>query len=93
MKFGKYDRNVTLHCPTCGGTQFEFDHDINDANMSIRCISCNCEMTKEDLIRENSENIDEHVSEMGDELHDEFVKELRKSFKKAFKGSKNIKFK
>ena len=93
MKSGEYDRNVTLICPTCGGTQFEYDDDIDDAHMSVRCIFCNREMMKEELIRENSENIEEHVSEIGKEVRDDFVKEMRKNLKKAFKDNKNIKFK
>lgn len=93
MKSGKYDRNVTLCCPTCGGTQFEYDNGIDDAHANVRCISCNREMTKEELIHENSENIEEHVSEIGKEARDDLVKEMRKNLKKAFKGNKYIKFK
>lgn len=93
MKPGKYDRNVSLHCPTCGGTQFEYDDGINDAHKSVHCISCDREMTKDELIHENSENIEEHLSEIGKKVRDDFAKEMRKRLMKAFKGNKNIKFK
>lgn len=93
IKSGKYDRNITLQCPTCGGMQFEFDDDIDEGNAKIQCISCDREMTKDELIHENSENIEVHASEVGKEVLDDLAKEMKKSLKKAFRGSKNIKIK
>lgn len=93
MNFDKYDRNVSLLCPTCGSTQFEYDETLENDYAKLRCVSCDREMTKEELIHENSENIDEHMGEMGKQAVDDVAKEMRKSLKKAFSGNKNIKFK
>ena len=93
MKISKYDRNVTLICPTCGGNQFETGDDIDESMAPVRCISCNRELTKDELIRENAANIEEHASEIGKEVVDDFAKEMKKSLKKAFRGSKNMKIK
>ena len=56
----------------------------------VKCISCEREFTKDELIRENSENIDEHISEIGRQTTKDAAEELRKSLKKAFQGNKNI---
>ncbi|RUO18006.1 hypothetical protein CWE08_12075 [Aliidiomarina iranensis] len=93
MNSEKYDRNVSLHCPTCGATQFEYDETLEDDHSMVRCISCDREVTKAELIHENSENINEHMEEIGKQAADDVAKEMRKSLKKAFRGNKNIKFK
>ena len=92
MRASKYDRNVTLICPTCGGSQFEMGYDIDEPTASVKCISCDRELTKDELIRENSPNIKEHASEIGKEAKGDFAKEMKKMLKKAFSGNKNIKF-
>lgn len=84
MDVSKYNRQVTLLCPTCGGTQFEHEEGSFEV---ARCASCQRETTKDELIRENSENISKHVDEMGSELTEELSKELTR----AFSGIKNIK--
>lgn len=93
MKPGKYDRNVQLRCPTCANTQFEYDPDDERETSVVRCVGCGHESTREELIRENSENIHEHVKDIGTEAVQDVAKELRKTLKKAFSGSKNIKIK
>jgi len=50
-------------------------------------------MTQDDLIRENSENLEAHAAEMADEAIKESVKQFNKSLRDAFKGNKNIGFK
>lgn len=87
MDSEKYNRSIVLNCPTCGNTDFETSEDEN--NPLVKCISCNREMTKDDLINENGENIDVNVEEITDEV----VEDLSKMLKNAFKGSKNIKIK
>lgn len=81
MSDDSYSRNVELVCPTCGGSQFEHDDDIETSTAEVRCIGCNTRMTKEDLIAANAENIEEHVKEIGDEV----VKDAQKRLKQAFK--------
>ncbi|SFP58481.1 hypothetical protein SAMN03159463_04514 [Mesorhizobium sp. NFR06] len=86
----KYARSVTLLCPTCGNTQFEFegsDHNVN----SIRCPSCDRTFTKEELIHENGEVVSASVDEMSREIINDITKDFKAGLKKAFQGSKFIK--
>lgn len=93
MNAEKYDRNVSLLCPTCGSTQFEYDETLEEGHAMVCCTSCDREMTKDELIHENSENINEHMEEIGKKAVDDIAKDMRKSLKKAFSGNKNIKIK
>ena len=92
MQSGKYDRNVPLICPTCAGSQFEFDDEDARPEATVRCTSCGREMTRDELLCENSENVQEHVKEIGGEVVQDIAEEMRKSLKKAVRGNKNIKF-
>lgn len=91
MKFDKYNRNVTLLCPTCGGTLFQFDGESEDSITSAKCIGCNREFSKQELIDMNAENVGEHADEMKKEIAADFGKELKRRLQQAFKGSKYIK--
>ena len=93
MNNDKYSRNIELRCPTCGGSQFEYDDDIDADHAIVRCIGCDRTMTKDELIKENAENIDEHAKEIGKEAMDDLAKKMKKDLKKAFKGSKYVKCK
>jgi hypothetical protein len=76
----KYKRSITIHCPTCGHTQFEYEpENRNDATL-MKCASCQLTLTKAQLVEVNSENISEHVSEMGNELVADLTKDLRRLF-------------
>ena len=91
MDTEKYKRTVSLHCPTCGGTLFG---GIDDpSNEDVTCASCDRTLNRDELLRENSENIEEHLGEMKAAITKDFTKQLQDSLKSAFKGSKNIKFK
>ena len=87
-----YNRSVSLLCPTCGNDQFEFDQGVDDSVEIVKCASCGREINKDNLIRENSENINAHVEEVGQQIVKDAANELRSTLKKAFQGSKNIKF-
>ncbi|PMH75147.1 ECs_2282 family putative zinc-binding protein [Vibrio cyclitrophicus] len=89
----KYNRNISLLCPTCGCSEFSYGEGVDETIQIMTCASCNREFNKDDLIQENSENIDEHLSEIKDEVVKDAADELRKSLKKAFSGNKNIRFK
>ena len=89
MDAEKYKRDVTLVCPTCGGTQFEYDKGVDETIEIVKCASCSRELTKDELIQENSENISERVKEMGSQVLEDFTKELKESLK----GSKYIRIK
>lgn len=89
----KYTRNVSLLCPTCGCSDFAYDEGVDEMIQLMTCASCGRELNKDELIHENSENIDAHLSDLKKEVTKDLADELRKSLKKAFSGSKNIRFK
>lgn len=93
MKDGKYDREVQLMCPTCGENNFHVLEGVDESTELVKCAHCERTITKDDLINENSENIQENINEMGEEAVKDLEKELKKTFKKAFKGNKNVRFK
>jgi len=84
MDSGKYDRSLTLLCPTCGNSQLETQEDDSE-NEIIRCPSCDRSMTKEELIRENGENIDANIEEIQNEVIKDVEKELSNIMNKIFK--------
>jgi predicted RNA-binding Zn-ribbon protein involved in translation (DUF1610 family) len=81
MDAKKYDRGVVLLCPTCGCDQFSSEDGVEETIEMTKCTSCGREMTKDDLIRENSENISTHL----DEVKAEVLDDVRKQFKNIFK--------
>ncbi|MDI6854331.1 MAG: hypothetical protein QME75_12095 [Deltaproteobacteria bacterium] len=85
----KYNRNISLLCPTCGCNQFEYEG-VDETIEMVKCASCGRELTKDELIQENSENISEHVKEMGGQIVKDLAKEFKESLKAAFRGSKYI---
>lgn len=86
MNSDKYGRSVGLNCPTCGGDQFEYD----EVEVTlVTCASCEREMTKEELIDENSENIQANVAEVTQEIKKDFEKQI----KDIFKNNKNFRLK
>lgn len=93
MNGDKYSRNIELRCPTCGGSQFEYGDDIDNDYANVRCIGCDRTMTKDELIQENAENINENAQEIGKEALDDLAKKMKRDLKKAFKGNKYIKIK
>jgi tRNA(Ile2) C34 agmatinyltransferase TiaS len=86
----KYDRKVTLLCPTCGGTQFASEGDVSSEEKTFNCASCGRQMTKDELIRENSENISLHVKDIKEEAAADIKKQLKDALGRAFKGGINI---
>lgn len=91
MDGGRYDREVSMLCPTCGSDQFSYDDEADEAD--VTCANCGKTMTREELIRENSENIDLQLVDTGEQITRDVAKELNQSLKKAFRGNKNIRFK
>ena len=76
MRNNKYDRSISMQCPTCGGTDFE-----SDEGSEIRCIQCDRTMTKDELREANSERIQAEVEEVKAEI----VKDIKRDFSKMFK--------
>lgn len=75
----KYDRAVTLICPTCGDTQFESDE--HDENAAVTCVSCGLQITHTDLIEANGENISGQVEQIKSEVVADIKAQLQKSLK------------
>ncbi|MGP5505734.1 ECs_2282 family putative zinc-binding protein [Psychrobacter celer] len=93
MNNEKYDRNISSQCPTCGCTSFSHDEGVDETIQIVTCASCEREFNKDELMLENSENIDEHLSEIKSEMINDVANEIHQSLKKAFSGNKNIRFK
>jgi len=93
MDAEKYNRSVTLLCPTCGSRQFSQSDEAVPETALITCASCGREITKAELIRENTENIDEHVKEIKEQVVEDLQRQMKKSLADAFKDSKYIKIK
>lgn len=87
----EYSRSIALTCPTCGNTEFSHEGTSELPGELLTCSRCSLEISKDDLVRTNSENLAAHVKEIGQELVADVQKELRDSLRKAFAGSKSIK--
>lgn len=86
MDVDKYNRTVSLLCPTCGHDQFP--HNIeSSSNQLVTCARCGLQLTREELIERNQENIHFNVKE----IEKQFVGDLKTELIKAFCGSKFIK--
>lgn len=81
----KYNRSVSLCCPTCGGVEFS-----TDAESGLHtCAACGREMSREELLEANAESIEAHA----DEMKKEIVADFRKQLQQSFRGNKWIKLK
>ncbi|MGY3643826.1 MULTISPECIES: ECs_2282 family putative zinc-binding protein [Pseudomonas] len=90
MNFDKHSRTVSLQCPTCGGSSFESD--VNESP-EVKCVQCERVISRDELLRENSENIRENLEEIKANVAKDIAGQMKKALKDAFKGNKNIKFK
>lgn len=75
----KYNRSINLLCPTCGSEQFEYDEE--DMSL-VKCASCERVITKDDLIKENNENVQTNVDEVKKEIKNDIEKKFKHIFKK-----------
>lgn len=91
MKPEKHERTVTLLCPTCGGTEFKLESDAPES--TVTCTRCERTLTRDELIRENSENIELHLEDVRAGIIKDVAKELQNSLRKALRNNKYIKFK
>ncbi|WP_324740092.1 hypothetical protein U8326_10010 [Tsuneonella sp. CC-YZS046] len=85
MAGDKFSKSVSMQCSTCGRTQFERETDVGP----FRCVGCNRSFTREELMRENGELIDNEVGKMAADVGQWAQDELRK----AFSSSKHFKLK
>lgn len=93
MNPDKYDQTINLTCPTCGCSDFAFDRGVDEKIEVMKCASCDREFSKDELLRENSENIDLHLSEIKEQITKDIADDFRKSLRNAFSGNKHIKIK
>jgi uncharacterized Zn finger protein (UPF0148 family) len=80
MDTTKYNRQIELLCPTCGNTQFEYKE--NESEGTVKCTSCNRELTRDELLRENEELISESQKEIIRAAAKDAANELKKIFKR-----------
>lgn len=88
MDAEKYNRTVSLLCPTCGHDQFSHEGE-SSADQVVTCARCGLKLTREELINRNQENIHLNVKDIEKQVADDLKAELAK----AFRGSKFIKVK
>lgn len=86
LETSKYDRAIPLQCPTCGATEFVHSEDSE----LMTCASCGRAMTKDELMHENSENIQKHADEIAKQATADLGMKLKKTLQDAFKKSKLI---
>jgi uncharacterized Zn finger protein len=78
-----YSRSITLYCPTCGGTEFEYDDDTMDEEDAIVCCtSCGNSLTRVALNEANSEHITAHVEEIKEEIVKDISNQISNMFKR-----------
>jgi len=90
MNEDKYSWSVTLFCSTCGSDQFAFDDESDSA--PVTCADSGRQTTRDELIRESSENIELHAADIGEQATANLAKDLNKSLRDASKSNKNIRF-
>lgn len=86
MDSKKYNRTITLLCPTCGGSDFKFEE---CENSFVQCVQCERELTRQELEAENSELIQESLNEVKTQVSED----IEKMLVDAFRGNKHIRFK
>lgn len=84
---GKYDRTISMLCPTCGGNQF--DYGDTEESPEVTCSSCGLTLEREELIRRNEAHISDHVEAVKIDV----LKDVQAQFRQAFKGNKNFRLK
>lgn len=93
MNLDKLNRSITLLCPTCGNSDMESLNGPHDVTELFKCNSCGLEITKDDLVSSNQENINANIEEVKSEAAKEVKTEIEKMLRDAFKGNSFIKIK
>ena len=89
----KYSKQITMSCPKCASTKFKFDPDVDESIRVYKCITCEREFTKDEIIQENAETINKNLSDLKKDVVKDVSKEIKKTLKDAFRDSKDIKIK
>lgn len=73
----EFDRSVSLDCPICGYTRFQFsDDDI------VVCEDCGHKSTKSDLVEANYERIQQAIKQIGAEAVNQAKSKLSRAINK-----------
>lgn len=73
----KYQRKISLICNVCGHN--EFGSEEQGSNV-VKCMRCSCSITKEELLKENEDNVQSHFKEFTKSATKDVLKELKKLF-------------
>lgn len=74
------NRNVPLKCSVCGNTNFEYDDvygSIKEADL-VRCSVCFKTYTKDELIQENMNLINNAAQDLAKELIEKEIKKINR---------------
>jgi transposase-like protein len=82
MDSSKYNRKVTMHCPNCGNTKFEYDEKDKSKNRKVKCSSCKAEFTDDQLQKRNKKLIDKNIKEIEKQAVKDVETEISKMLKK-----------
>jgi len=77
MGDGKYDRTISMQCPTCGGTDFK-----QDDSPIVKCATCEREMSKDELREANGARIEAEVEDVKKQIFEDIKADFAKAFKK-----------
>jgi transcription initiation factor IIE alpha subunit len=83
-------RQVSLQCPTCGKTDFQFDEAAGPSGI-ITCASCGRQLRRDELESYNSELIEAAKREVISEAKQELEQMVHRTLCDAFRGNKFIK--
>lgn len=88
MKLNNIEKEINLICPICGNDQFSsLDVPIEELKDGletnrIQCSDCRSIFTKEGLLNENQEQIDNEVEQITDDITKQLDKEIKKILRK-----------
>lgn len=77
MADGKYDRSISMQCPTCGSEDFEHE----ESSPIVTCHGCGRAMTKDELKEANGPRIEAEI----ESVKAEAMRDVRKEFDRIFK--------
>lgn len=88
MKLNNIEKEINLICPICGNDQFaSLDVPMEELKDSletnrVQCSDCHRIFTKEELLKENQERIDNEVEQIADDITKQLDKEIEKIVRK-----------
>lgn len=88
MNLDNIEKEIKLICPICGNDQFSsLDVPIDELKDGletnrIQCSDCHRIFTKEELLNENQEQIDNEIEQITDDIKKQLGKEIKKMFRK-----------